>query len=94
MEKTITIYTPVGKPPRTVRELAPRPGSLGSLRVGLLDNTKTNADAILDRVQARLAALGVAEVVRLRKPTASKGAPDPVWAELTRCQVVINALGD
>ncbi len=94
MPKLVNLYTPLGKPPRTVRELSPRPGSLESLRVGLLDNTKANADSILDRVQARLATLGVAEVVRLRKPTASKGAPDPVWAELTRCQVVINALGD
>ncbi len=94
MSRMITVYTPVGKPPRTVRELPPRPESLEGLRVGLLDNTKANADTILDRVEARLSTLGVREIVRRRKPTASRGVPQATWEELNRCDVIINALGD
>jgi hypothetical protein len=36
--------------------LAPRPASLHGLRLGLVDNRKVNARAILDRIADRLAA--------------------------------------
>jgi hypothetical protein len=57
--------------------LAPRPGDLRGKRVGLLDNSKPNADALLGRVAELLVErAGAAEIVRWRKPGASTPAAD------------------
>jgi hypothetical protein len=36
----------------------------------------------------------VAEVLRLRKPDASRPAPPAVLADMQRCEAVISAVGD
>jgi hypothetical protein len=60
-----------------VRPLAPRPRDLRGKRIGVLDNSKPNADALLGRVAELLVErAGAASVTRWRKPGASTPAAD------------------
>jgi hypothetical protein len=75
--------------------LAPRPDALADVRVGLLDISKPKGDVLLDRVERLLGATyGVAEVVRLRKPTFARPAPPDVLSEADRCGAILVALAD
>lgn len=75
--------------------LATRPPSLAGVHVGLLDISKPKGDALLDAVEQRLRdGHDVAEVVRLRKPTFARPAPDEVLSEAERCGAVLVALAD
>ena len=75
-------------------------GSIGlaSLRgrtVGLLDNGKIRCRELLDNMEAILRAEhGVARVIRLKKPDASRPAPADVVAEMQAADAVIAAVGD
>lgn len=63
----------LGRP--TVRSLARRRASLRGLRIGVLDNSKPNADALLGRAAERLAErVGGASIRRWRKPGSSRPA--------------------
>lgn len=74
---------------------APRPATLEGTVVGLLDISKPKGRQFLDRVAALLSERhGVAEVVRLRKPTYARPAPPEVLAEAERCGAVVEALAD
>ena len=74
---------------------APRPSSLAGVTVGLLDIAKPRGQEFLDRVEQHLRAdHGVADVVRLRKPTFARPAPADVLAEAERCGAVLVALAD
>lgn len=73
----------------------PRLRSLQGCRVGLLDNGKIRVRELLDCMEELLRSeYGVAEVVRLRKPDASRPAPQEVVAEMAGCEAVIAAVGD
>ena len=62
---------------RAITPLAPRPRDLRGKRVGILDNSKPNADALLGRVAELLVErAGAAGSERWRKPGASKPAAD------------------
>lgn len=76
--------------------LAPRPSSLKGLRLGLLDNSKPNAQALLEGVLEELAGdLEPVEVVRRRKPGAGVPGPESLLEELrAECDAVIVAVGD
>ena len=57
------------------KPLAPRPGSLRGLRIGVLDNSKPNAGVLLRRLAELIAErAGAAEIVRWQKPGASHPA--------------------
>lgn len=51
----IRIYSPEGPPGTEPLRLAPRPDVLAGRRIGLLDNRKPNAGALLAHVGERLA---------------------------------------
>jgi hypothetical protein len=71
-----------------------RPGSIGGLRVGLLDISKPRGNVFLDRLQELLEQRG-ATVTRFAKPTFTKPAPADLRYEIsTKCDVVIEALAD
>jgi hypothetical protein len=76
--------------------LAARPASLHGLRLGLLDNSKPNADLLLEGVLEELdGQLEPSEVVRRRKPAAGVPGPEALLAELgAQCDAVIMAVGD
>ncbi|HTX01808.1 MAG TPA: hypothetical protein VMD59_23700 [Acidimicrobiales bacterium] len=75
--------------------LADRPAELSGLRLGLVENTKANARALLDEVEAYLRdTLRPASVVRFSVP-ATLPAPDDVLDRIAaECDLVIEAVGD
>ena len=78
-------------------QLAPRKfASLDGLRIGLLGNTKLNADEILlsigDLLQQRY---NVQSIVHHKKPSFSLPAPETKVQEMVdQCDVVIAGVGD
>ena len=75
--------------------LAPRPMDLAGKVVGLLDNTKEQADIILETVAAALRERhGVAKVIIRRKEFFSKPASEALLNEMAQeVQVAAAALG-
>ena len=73
----------------------PRLSSLAGCTVGLLDNSKIKVRELLDYIEDILRSeYGVASVIRLKKPDASRPAPDEVIAEMKACEAIISAVGD
>jgi hypothetical protein len=75
--------------------LAPRPMDLAGKRVGLLDNTKEQADIILDAIASALRERhGVASVLVARKEHYSKPATAAIIEDMARqVDVAIAAVG-
>jgi hypothetical protein len=71
----LSVLSPLSTTPGEVRPLARRHGSLRRLRVGILDNSKPNADVLLERVAELLVErAGAGPVAVWRKPGASRPA--------------------
>ena len=75
--------------------LAPRPMDLAGKVVGMIDNTKEQADVILEAVADALRKrYGVAQVIIRRKDHFSKPAPQAMLDQLAQeVQVAVAALG-
>jgi len=92
----ITVYDPRGVVGARKQEIAARIRSLDGLRLGILDNTKWNANKLLRGVRDRLAAgAPLAAVNYYRKESFSRVA-DPALLEKIRGEndVVVTAIGD
>jgi nucleotide-binding universal stress UspA family protein len=89
------LLDPTAQPATTSVALAPRPSDLRHKRLGLIDNTKANAAALLEAVAALLEdELQPVEVIRRRVP-ATLPADDALLDEIAReCDLVIEAVGD
>ena len=71
------VLSPLGVTSDTVKPLSKRHVRLDGLRIGVLDNSKPNADVLLGRLAELLVArAGVAEVRRWRKPGSSRAAEE------------------
>jgi hypothetical protein len=92
----LVLISPVNEATVAESALAPRLSSLRGKRVGLLDNSKSKADKILDTVAAILnARYSFTNIVRHRKPSASKpAAPEAIKELATTCDLVIVGVGD
>jgi hypothetical protein len=87
--------SPIDDRARPPVAFAPRPETLAGARVALLDISKPKGREFLDTVERLLVdEHGVAEVVRLRKPTFTRPAPPEVLSEAERCGAVLVALAD
>jgi hypothetical protein len=78
-------------------ELAPRRfTSMEGLRLGLLGNSKLNADNILNAVgELLLERYSIKSVLHNKKPSFSHPAPDAMRDEMVaNCDVVIAGVGD
>ena len=92
---SIRVFDPTDEGGVATSPGAARLTSLASRTVGLLDNGKIQVRELLDHVAEILRAqYGVAQVVRFRKPDASRPAPPEVLAAMQRCEAVISAVGD
>jgi hypothetical protein len=92
------VLSPEGKAPAAATKIPslPRFTSLNGKVVGVLDNSKPNADKLAERLAELLKErYGVANVVTRRKLTAQQGAPKEYLDELVaRTDFVLAGLGD
>ncbi|HLS85087.1 MAG TPA: hypothetical protein VK043_02220 [Burkholderiales bacterium] len=91
-----TVYDPRGEVGAEARDIAPRVKSLEGLRLGILDNTKWNANKLLREVRDQLTAThGFGAVNYYRKEAFSRFA-DPKLIERIRAEsdIVVTAIGD
>jgi hypothetical protein len=92
----LVLVSPVNEATVAESSLAPRLSSLSRKRVGLLDNSKSKAGKMLDAVAAILnARYGFTDIVRHRKPSASKPAvPEAIDELANTCDLVVVGVGD
>lgn len=92
------ILSPEGRAQTSASRIAalPRFPDLRGKVVGLLDNSKPNADKLVERFEQLLKEkYGVAGVVKRRKLTAQQGAPKQYLDELAaQADFVLSGLGD
>jgi hypothetical protein len=93
------ILDPTGRSGRAAADgtsLAPRPRDLTGATIGLLVNTKQNADIFLDEVgRLLLERHGAAGVLARTKLAFAQPAPEDLLKELiTECDVVVTGIGD
>ena len=96
MTISIPVYDPRGVVEAQPLAPAPRVRRLDGLRLGLLDNTKWNANKLLRGLRERLARdHAFAAVNYYRKESFSLGARDELIAEIAaNNDVVVTAIGD
>jgi hypothetical protein len=94
--RIVRLLDPTAKPHQDAKPLAPRHEGLHGKRIGILDNTKSNADVLMLRLAALLCQQhGAAEIVYRRKAHAAIGATDELVADLLRrCDAVLIGSGD
>lgn len=93
--RALEVLSPLGEPTAAPRRLAPRPHSLVGRRLGIVDNGKPNAAALLREVERRLIALGVSHRALWRDKIATYPLPQHHVAELAQsCDVAVVGVGD
>jgi hypothetical protein len=92
----LVLISPVNDATVAESALAPRLSGMRGKRVGLLDNSKSKADRILETVAAILnTRYDFTNIVHHRKPSASKPAsPEIIKALANTCDLVIVGVGD
>lgn len=92
---SIRVFDPTAEEAVATTAVTPRLVSLQGRTIGLLDNGKFHVRELLDHVEEMLRSqYGVAQVVRFRKPDASRPVPPAVMADMQRCEAIISAVGD
>ncbi len=96
MNTMVRLVNPEAPPPATAATGKQRDFAAGGIRLGILDNSKGNADHLLKFiVEGVKAQMKVATVVALRKPSPSIPAGKNVLDELTeKADCVISAMAD
>jgi hypothetical protein len=91
-----TVYDPRGTVNAEARPVAPRIGALQGLHIGVLDNTKWNANRLLRKTAARLdERFRFASVNYYRKESFSKVADPALVARIAaENDIVLTAIGD
>ena len=89
------LVDPTTQPLDTMFQAAPRLHEMTNKRLWLIDDSKENAQELLEELTAVLRQrFGIAHVVYHRKPSASKPAAPEVIQELAQtCDYVIVAIG-
>lgn len=88
------IVSPAGADPVDSRQLAPRTPSLRGIRLGLLDNGKRNAGALLGAIGARLQREYDLQVVPFPKPERNTPLGPDTLRTLRQCDAIVNGVGD
>ena len=92
---SIRVFDPTAEDAPATGSGAARLPSLAGRTIGLLDNGKFRVRELLDHVEAILRVrFDVAQVLRFRKPDASRPAPPEILAVMQRCEAIIAAVGD
>jgi hypothetical protein len=96
MAKTLPVYDPRGVVDTAPLTMSPRVKKLQGLRLGLLDNTKWNANKLLRGARDRLAqkhAFGAVNYYR-KESFAAAAAPDLLDRIAAENDIVLTAIGD
>jgi hypothetical protein len=93
---TIQIYDPTTEASGRRINYAPRPKSLQGLRIGLVDNTKHNSDALLLRIAALLEKEhgATSHVIRKKRSAGAAPSPEMIAEYKAHCDVVVAGIGD
>ena len=96
MSERITLVVPEAPAPAAAVAAEGRKAGKGGLRLGVLDNSKGNADHLLKFiVEGVKAAVAVASVVSLRKDSFSLPAPGAIRDQLSaEADLVVSAMAD
>lgn len=96
MKQKIRLVVPEAPSPQAVAVTQTRAVAKGGIRLGILDNSKGNADHLLRFiVDGVKALLPVASVVSLRKESVSLPAPDAILDQLAaESDYVLSAMAD
>jgi hypothetical protein len=96
MVQKIRLVIPEAPSPQTVAVTETRTVAKGGIRLGILDNSKGNADHLLRYiVDGVKALLPVASVIALRKDSVSLPAPADILDRLAaESDYVLSAMGD
>lgn len=94
--ETVRIIIPEEQAPAPEQRVERRTAPAEALRLGVLDNSKANADHLLGCLTEGLGArLRLANVVALRKPSASRPAEEDLLARLAaEADFVVTAMAD
>ena len=92
----IPVYDPRGVVAAEARTISPRISSAQGLRLGVLDNTKWNANKLLRALRAELEAKhGLRPTGYYRKESFSRFAEAPLLDEIrAHSDLVVTAIGD
>jgi hypothetical protein len=92
----LTVFDPRGRADAEPMALAPRAAALKELRLGILDNTKWNANRLLRKTAALLEAEhGIGAVSYYKKESFSKSAAPALIAEIASSNdIILTAIGD
>ena len=91
----ITLINPLNETVVKAATPPPRLERLAGKKIGLLDISKPGGSFFLDRLeQIFRERYNAGEIVRARKPTFSKNAPDAVIEQLRGAQAVVEGLAD
>ena len=95
-EHSIVIVHPAAEDIARQLTVAPRLPSLRGVRLGLIDNSKHNADAFLATLETILTRdYGVARVERYRKASPSIPTPPEILARLAEsCDALVHGVAD
>ncbi|MCO6414996.1 hypothetical protein JYK14_02235 [Siccirubricoccus sp. KC 17139] len=90
------VFDPRGRVDSTETPIAPRPAKLDGLRLGILDNSKWNANKLLRGAQAALGGrFAFAAANYYVKHSFSKdAAPELIARIAAECDIVLTAIGD
>ena len=92
---SIRVFDPTAEDATATNPGAARLTSLEGRTIGLLDNSKFRVRELLDHVEVILRArFGVAQVLRFRKPDASRPASPELLMNMQHCEAIIAAVGD
>ena len=92
---TLKVLDPRSSAEGEAARLAAPLASLDGALVGLLDNAKIGTARFYDHLEALLRTrFGVREVMRRRKPDASRPAPAELLGELSAADAIVSGIGD
>ena len=96
MTQSVPVYDPRGVVEAAPLAISPRVKKLEGVRLGLLDNTKWNANKLLRGVRDRLAQAHVFDAVNYyRKESFSRAAAPELLAQIAaENDIVLTAIGD
>ncbi len=94
--RRVRLLDPTARPHEDETPLASRLADLRGKRIGILDNTKSNADVLMKQMANLLCTqYGASEVIHRRKAHAATGATDDLLDEMAEsCDLVLLGSGD